>query len=69
MDYVFMKLFWYVVGAFALGLFVGWFSCRRRGAPWRCRPANAATIELMPRGWADLRHPRGEEHRASARSC
>lgn len=30
MDYVFLKLFWYVVGAFALGLFVGWFSCRRR---------------------------------------
>ncbi len=30
MDYVFLKLFWYVVGAFALGLFVGWFACRRR---------------------------------------
>jgi hypothetical protein len=30
MDYVFTKLFWYVVGAFALGLLFGWFSCRRR---------------------------------------
>ena len=30
MDYVLMKLFWYVVGAFVLGLLVGWFSCGRR---------------------------------------
>ncbi len=27
MDYLFVKLFWYVLAAFAIGLFVGWFSC------------------------------------------
>ena len=29
MDYLFMNLLWYVVAAFLLGLFVGWFSCGR----------------------------------------
>jgi hypothetical protein len=28
-DYLFMNLLWYVVAAFLLGLFVGWFSCGR----------------------------------------
>ncbi len=32
MDYVFLKLFWYIAAAFGIGLFVGWFSCRSRGA-------------------------------------
>jgi hypothetical protein len=27
MDYLFAKLFWYVLFAFAMGLFVGWVSC------------------------------------------
>ncbi len=27
MDYLFVKLFWYLVTAFAIGVFVGWFSC------------------------------------------
>jgi len=30
MDYVFIKLIWYIAAAFGLGLAVGWFSCRRR---------------------------------------
>ncbi len=29
MDYLFVKLFWYVLAAFAIGLFVGWISCAR----------------------------------------
>ncbi len=29
MDYVLVKLIWYVAAAFVLGLVVGWFSCRR----------------------------------------
>lgn len=29
MDYVFMKLIWYIVASFVLGIAVGWFSCRR----------------------------------------
>lgn len=29
MDYLFVKLIWYVGAAFVLGAFVGWFSCRR----------------------------------------
>jgi hypothetical protein len=29
MDYLFVKLVWYVVAAFAVGLVVGWFSCGR----------------------------------------
>jgi hypothetical protein len=29
MDYLFMKLLWYIVLAFAIGMFVGWFSCGR----------------------------------------
>jgi hypothetical protein len=29
MEYVFLKLIWYVAASFALGLAVGWFSCRR----------------------------------------
>ena len=28
MDYVFMKLIWYIATAFAVGLAVGWFACR-----------------------------------------
>jgi hypothetical protein len=28
MDYLFLKLFWWVAGAFVLGLIVGWLSCR-----------------------------------------
>jgi len=31
MDFLFAKLFWYVLLAFAMGLFVGWFSCQRVG--------------------------------------
>ena len=27
MDYLFTKLIWYIVTAFLIGLFVGWFSC------------------------------------------
>ena len=27
MDYLLIKLFWYVLGALALGIFVGWVSC------------------------------------------
>jgi hypothetical protein len=27
MDYLFVKLFWYIVVAFAIGLVVGWLSC------------------------------------------
>lgn len=27
MDYLIMKLIWYVALAFAMGLFVGWVSC------------------------------------------
>ena len=27
MDYLFLKLIWYVAMAFILGLFVGWVSC------------------------------------------
>jgi hypothetical protein len=29
MDYLVVKLFWYLVLAFAIGLFVGWVSCQR----------------------------------------
>jgi hypothetical protein len=29
MDYLFAKLFWYLVVAFVIGLFVGWVSCAR----------------------------------------
>jgi hypothetical protein len=29
MDYVFYQLIWYIAAAFGVGLFVGWFSCRR----------------------------------------
>jgi NhaP-type Na+/H+ or K+/H+ antiporter len=29
MDYLLMKLLWYVVIAFVVGLFVGWYSCAR----------------------------------------
>lgn len=29
MDYVIIKLIWYIAAAFGIGLFVGWFSCRR----------------------------------------
>ncbi len=27
MDYLFLKLFWFVAFAFVLGLAVGWFTC------------------------------------------
>ncbi len=27
MDYLFLKLFWFVAIAFAIGLGVGWFTC------------------------------------------
>lgn len=29
MDYLFIKLFWYLVVAFVIGLLVGWISCGR----------------------------------------
>ena len=29
MDYLFVKLFWYLMAAFAIGLVVGWISCGR----------------------------------------
>ena len=29
MDYLFVKLIWFVGFAFALGLAVGWFTCTR----------------------------------------
>ena len=29
MDYLFFKLIWWVMLAFALGGFVGWYSCGR----------------------------------------
>ncbi len=29
MDYLFVKLFWYLVAAFVIGLAVGWISCGR----------------------------------------
>lgn len=29
MDYLLAKLIWYVVGAFVIGLAVGWISCGR----------------------------------------
>ncbi len=29
MDYLLVKLAWYVLIAFSIGLVVGWFSCRR----------------------------------------
>jgi hypothetical protein len=28
-DYLFMKLIWYVVAVFLIGVFVGWYSCGR----------------------------------------
>lgn len=30
MDYLFAKLIWYVLLAFMIGLFVGWYSCTGR---------------------------------------
>lgn len=30
MDYLFMKLIWWLALAFALGLVAGWFSCGER---------------------------------------
>jgi len=29
MDYLVVKLAWYMATAFAIGVFVGWFSCGR----------------------------------------
>ena len=29
MDYLFLKLFWFVIIAFAFGGCVGWFTCSR----------------------------------------
>jgi hypothetical protein len=31
MDFLFYKLFWWAVMAFALGLIVGWLSCSPKG--------------------------------------
>lgn len=30
MDYLVVKLFWYLVGAFVIGIAMGWFSCSRK---------------------------------------
>jgi hypothetical protein len=30
MDYLLVKLFWYVIAAFAIGVAVGWISCGRQ---------------------------------------
>jgi hypothetical protein len=30
MDYLFMKLFWYLVLAFLIGIGMGWLTCSRR---------------------------------------
>ena len=30
MDYLFVKLFWYICAAFLIGIAMGWFSCGRR---------------------------------------
>ncbi len=30
MDYLFIKLIWWIALAFALGLVAGWFSCREK---------------------------------------
>ena len=30
MDYLFVKLFWYLVAAFLIGIAMGWFSCSRK---------------------------------------
>lgn len=30
MEYLIVKLAWYVAAAFAIGLFVGWLSCSRK---------------------------------------
>lgn len=32
MDYLFVKLLWYVLAALALGVAVGWYSCGRSDA-------------------------------------
>lgn len=29
MDYLFVKLIWWILLAFAMGAFVGWYSCGR----------------------------------------
>lgn len=29
MDYLAVKLIWYIALAFAIGMFVGWYSCGR----------------------------------------
>lgn len=29
MDYLFVKLFWYIFAAFLIGIAMGWFSCGR----------------------------------------
>ncbi len=31
MGYLFVKLFWYVLLAFVIGLTVGWFTCSEAG--------------------------------------
>lgn len=31
MDYLLVKLFWWIVVAFLVGLCVGWYSCGREG--------------------------------------
>lgn len=30
MDYLFVKLFWYIVVSFGIGIVVGWLSCSPR---------------------------------------
>lgn len=30
MDYLVYKLFWWLLATFAVGMFVGWFTCSRR---------------------------------------
>ena len=30
MDYLFMKMIWWIAAAFALGLVTGWISCREK---------------------------------------
>ena len=30
MDYLFLKLFWYLVVAFLIGIAMGWLTCSRR---------------------------------------
>jgi hypothetical protein len=31
MEYLVVKLFWWLLGAFAIGMVIGWMSCSRTG--------------------------------------